>query len=802
MPASEETYRPQPTLHLVFAISSIAMLLSTVWMVMADHLRPWKQVQREFQASSARSSRRAEQEKLEEQKTKYQAQIDEIDAKIKAAEASAETRAGELRKIDKELDKLGGKAEQLDIQRRFKKADLDSKRSLYDGMIDRGEEREARTYLTTVVAGAERELDGLSLELEAARREVKAKKAEKEKLLGFVDDLKKEKERLTREADRVKRVIEQKDAALRRSGQLVQRADGFLRSLPGIDLMPPTKIQQISLPELTINYNFKEVPRYDRCTTCHQGIDRIGYDKDADGEPMTEGLRVAPVPDHGRDDRRSQGARSCRPGSISTPTARIRSTASAARSATAARARAPTSPMRRTRPTTLEQAEEWHEEHGWHEIHFWDYPDAPQAVHRVELPEVPPPGDRHPPGQEAPGGLPADRQVRLHGLPHDRRRGLVRPRSDRRAARSGPTSRTSARRTPRSGSSSGSPIPHAFRPDSRMPRFYGLTNNDDKEDWPKNYAEIHAITHYLFAKSTEPAEFVDPPAKTDPAKGKELFLQKGCLACHQHRPYQTGRDPAAGSTRTANPDLQARSPPLTYDPKGFPASVRGLRPGRISARTCRTSPPSSSRKPAGAQVAVELDRGPGEVSSQEPDAQPPALARRTPPTSRAGSSPCPANGRSRSRCPASRPRKSRSAVDELVKLYVTKSGSFKKADGKSMAVSLSEVDDLVDRSSATRREAAVPRREDDLPAGLLRLPHDPRLRERQADRHRAQRLGDQEPRPARFRAHQRVPRRTRTADDGRQPRRHRPVLPGEGHARDPDGLPLSRSCTGPGATTT
>ena len=49
MPASEETYRSQPILHLVFAISSIAMLLATVWMVMDDHLRPWKQVQREFQ---------------------------------------------------------------------------------------------------------------------------------------------------------------------------------------------------------------------------------------------------------------------------------------------------------------------------------------------------------------------------------------------------------------------------------------------------------------------------------------------------------------------------------------------------------------------------------------------------------------------------------------------------------------------------------------------------------------------------------------------------------------------------------
>ena len=86
MPASEETYRRQPTLHLVFAISSIAMLLSTVWMVMADHLRPWKQVQRQFQLVEREKLEVAEKQKLEEQKTKYQKQIDEIDAKIKAAD--------------------------------------------------------------------------------------------------------------------------------------------------------------------------------------------------------------------------------------------------------------------------------------------------------------------------------------------------------------------------------------------------------------------------------------------------------------------------------------------------------------------------------------------------------------------------------------------------------------------------------------------------------------------------------------------------------------------------------------------
>src|SRR5271168_2185091 len=101
MPATEETYRRQPTLHLVFAISSIAMLLSTVWMVLADHIRPWKQVQREFQQVEREKLEASEQAKLEEQKKKYQAQIDQIDAKIKAADDSAAQRAAELAVIDK-----------------------------------------------------------------------------------------------------------------------------------------------------------------------------------------------------------------------------------------------------------------------------------------------------------------------------------------------------------------------------------------------------------------------------------------------------------------------------------------------------------------------------------------------------------------------------------------------------------------------------------------------------------------------------------------------------------------------------
>ena len=41
--------------------------------------------------------------------------------------------------------------------------------------------------------------------------------------------------------------------------------------------MPSTarlKVDQIWLPQLTLNNNFRDVARFDRCTTCHQAIDK------------------------------------------------------------------------------------------------------------------------------------------------------------------------------------------------------------------------------------------------------------------------------------------------------------------------------------------------------------------------------------------------------------------------------------------------------------------------------------------------------------------------------------------------
>ena len=70
------------------------------------------------------------------------------------------------------------------------------------------------------------------------------------------------------------------------------------------------------------------------------------------------------------------------------------------------------------------------------------------------------------------------------------------------------------------------------------------------------------------------------------------------MACHQHRPYKPDEVQEA-DRGSINPDYKPDAA-ATYDPQNFPASRSARTPnGRTSAPTCRTSRPSSSRKPQG-----------------------------------------------------------------------------------------------------------------------------------------------------------------------------------------------------------
>ena len=48
MPATEQTWYDLKALHVMFAVTAVALLGATVWMLAADHDRPWKQYARGY----------------------------------------------------------------------------------------------------------------------------------------------------------------------------------------------------------------------------------------------------------------------------------------------------------------------------------------------------------------------------------------------------------------------------------------------------------------------------------------------------------------------------------------------------------------------------------------------------------------------------------------------------------------------------------------------------------------------------------------------------------------------------------
>ncbi len=689
MPATEETYRNQTTLHAVFAVSSVAMLLSVVWMIMADHLRPWKEVQREFQKIEEAKLKATEAEKLKDQKARYQKQINELDAKIAAARQNAEANSGELRKVNRTISHLGGRFESLDTRKRFMKAELDSQRSLYDGMIDQGSERSAVVYRNSTIVATEEELLKLSREYEVADRELKAEKAHREDLLGHVDDLVKQKEQLTRDADRVTRTIAQKDAMYGGDVHLYSKPLAFFRSLPGIDLTPPTKIAQISLPELTINYNFKEVPRYDRCTTCHLGIDKLGYDKDAHGKEMplvyrshpqltigasTLDLKGNPVQAglyldaNGPHPINSFGCTICHGGQGSGTDFTYSSHT----------------------PDDQKEAHTWEKKYDWREMHHWDEPMLPKRFIESSCLKCHHQVTDVPQAEKLQAGYQRIAKYGCTGCHTIGGEGSFGPDlTDERKV--GPNLEHVGEKVSKDWLVKWIKNPHAFRPDSRMPRFYGLTNNHSVRDQPKNDAEIHAIAHYLIARTSKAPGFDKEPAKGDPEKGKTLFFQKGCLACHAHKPY-TADDVQVADRADMNPGYKPDAK-ATFAPSEIPVeSVRKYAKANFGPNLANIAAKFQSREQGYKWLAHWI---------KEPEAYHPKtlmpnvqLSEKDAADIASWMISVPGEWPVNVKIAPVDSREVTDGLNDLVRLYIAK-GGYTPPGGKPEAVALSEVDDKV-----------------------------------------------------------------------------------------------------------
>jgi CxxC motif-containing protein (DUF1111 family) len=68
-----------------------------------------------------------------------------------------------------------------------------------------------------------------------------------------------------------------------------------------------------------------------------------------------------------------------------------------------------------------------------------------------------------------------------------------------------------------------------------MPKFFGNSNQQDHLAEMLQPVELQAVAAYLDAKS-QPLDLLAPKDgyQPDPARGKNLFSRRGCMACHSY----------------------------------------------------------------------------------------------------------------------------------------------------------------------------------------------------------------------------------------------------------------------------
>ena len=321
MPSADATYYNIKRLHVLFAASALALLGATVWMIAADHGREWKVYQRTFRdrvepwltAAAIRQEQtdefRAEEQRLVAALEQARAAVPDrasIDRFLRAgrgqrgadpatdaieaayeklsSQPSAEARAALLGAISKVIDAAAGRHERLERQARFRRADFDEARSLYEAAVGQGRSRTELNRLQERVNRCREEWDRAAERAEhaAARHAMLADLRDR-----IVAEEREARQALSDHRARVARL----DRALRE--QRPSPGKRLLR-MPFVDALGrPLAVEQIWLPDLTIDYNFREVARFDRCVTCHQAIEKTAPGSPA--EPACLGRRLVRI---------------------------------------------------------------------------------------------------------------------------------------------------------------------------------------------------------------------------------------------------------------------------------------------------------------------------------------------------------------------------------------------------------------------------------------------------------------------------------------------------------------------------
>jgi cytochrome c peroxidase len=728
MAATDQNYRSQHTLDIIFAVSSLGMLLTIVWMFWDDYNRPYKAEQRAFREVEPAMAVQLALEQLpskEEFDAKKKAfedarkQYEYYTSSAKFAELKAEyekdqdaAKKGLIDSIETyheakgKLVELQPKREKADATFQDLKADVEEASSAYAIAMDERDSNKAGYYDTRAKAYSKK-LAEAAAKRDAIVAEMKSYQSRLDKVEKPVTDAQ----------SAWKKVTDKFDTQVKLAYAKQWGFGDWVRALPIIDgFASPFRIQQVTNNDIPIDYNFKMVTRFDRCQTCHLGIDRPAYTKEAlrsltqDETPeqkkrLEEALAMLEertkayegMPDASRLPRKSQlklrkisadvltdarineyavhprlelfvGANSKHPAERFGCSACHYGQGSATDFTLAAHT-----------PNSSTDRKKWEHDHSWEAQHMWDFPMLPHrfvessclkchyevtdlisSENRVEAPKLLRGynliKDNGCFGCHEIAGKKGDRIIGpdLRTEPYPPLDDLT-PGERVKAERDeenppgtlrkvGPSLFRLSEKTNEAWTAKWIRSPRGFRPDTKMPHFFGNSNNDFevlKESMPDLKwfpdAEMHSIAYYLFRASEKyvkdikaqhdadkPADrakdekqltallakgkekldkdetaelaalrrkeklrnekvLVDPlpDYEGDKKMGRQLFTEKGCLACHAHE----------GTTRT-----QGKKGDETYTPAVTSEALFGPNLSQVAAKLGKKQGDADARK--------------------------------------------------------------------------------------------------------------------------------------------------------------------------------------------------------------
>ncbi|MFQ6616158.1 MAG: c-type cytochrome [Fidelibacterota bacterium] len=498
-------------LNRLFAVSSLVFLLLLVWTFADDYARPWKSYQRQFRQLEIAHT--AGELNGEIQRLSAREDYQQVKKRLSAARKDLEEREGDLKTLEKEASKLEARHYKAQQEHSFTKAKYDAAKYAYEeavagAHVDTLEARENLQRLET-------ETHERRLAMEEAKRKLDEKLQSIRSMRREVHTARDSFSRLNRDVDLLIRKLKTIDPS---SMTFANRIASLVRDLPVLDFLNPYyKIDQIILNDITQDLNFAQVPKVDRCTTCHLGIAKPGFE-DAP-QPFTTHPDLELFLATGSPHPVQQfGCTSCHGG-------RGRGTDFITSAHT---------------PDSPEEEEEWSVRYEWHEMHHWDDPMFPvkyaeAGCFKCHSEEIFVRG--------------ADR-LNL-GTNLIERAGCfgchtIERYKDKR--RIGPDLNKIASKVSRDWAYLWIRNPKLFRHNTWMPRFFGLANTSDSASVTRTNNEIHAIVHYLFDNSGDfPLEPI--PVKGDIQRGRDLTHSLGCMGCHRIEAEPTSEKTSLQSLR-------------------------------------------------------------------------------------------------------------------------------------------------------------------------------------------------------------------------------------------------------------